>query len=370
MDVCSLLRNVAVKQVLHYKKAEITKIDTDGRCVSEGSLFVCLTGGRLDGHDYVHQAEERGAVALLTEREVESGLPQFIVEDTRVALAKIAGNFYHNPAEELKIITVVGTNGKTSTADILCEIFTHAGYSAATIGTLGYKVDGLRKEGCLTTPDPVELHKNLADMLEKGVEYVILEASAHAIYYRKLAGIKAKATIFTNITQDHLDFFQNMENYAATKLSYFTHANTALAIVNSDDEYGRKLIASHTVPVITYGLNNPADVFAIDREEGENGLRFTLNAFDRIEEIRTALFGTFNVYNVMAATATAMYFGVPLPVIACALGKMKRVPGRYEVMMVKGRKVIVDYAHTPDGLENLLKDAKENKKRALITVFG
>ena len=268
----------------------------------------------------------------------------------------------------MKIITVVGTNGKTSTADILSELFLTSGRAAGTIGTLGYKTGRERVSGSLTTPDPIELHKHLAEYEKTGVEYVILEASAHAIYYDKLAGIRANATIFTNITQDHLDFFADMEQYASTKLSYFTLKNTSLSIVNSDDPYGRRLFSTHKVPTITYGIENPADVFAIDVEDGEDGLSFTINAFDRIERIVTPLHGKFNVYNVMASIAAAMYFGVDLRCIAKALTHISTVPGRYQVYSVQGRKVIVDFAHTPDGLENLLSGI--NGEGHIVTVFG
>ena len=370
MQIETLLRNVAVKRAIGYRNLDVLSVVADSRKAEKGSLFVCLSGGKADGCDYVLDAEKRGAIAIVAERETETDLPQFIVEDSRIALALISGNFYGNPAEKLSLITVVGTNGKTSTVEILSEIMTFAGRKCATVGTLGYKVDGKRLEGTLTTPDPLELHKKLAEMAESGVEYVFLEASAHAIHYRKLAGIRAKASVFTNITRDHLDFFESMERYAAVKLSYFKHENTGLAVVNSDDPYGRILLRSQAVPTVSYGIDNPADVFAINLFEGEEGLAFTINAFDRIEEIKTPLFGRFNVYNVMAATATAMYLGVSLSTVSRALRNMRRVPGRYEVRYIKGRRVIVDYAHTPDGLENLLSDLRRNGEGRILTVFG
>ena len=370
MDIMKLLENVPVKRVINYRETEIKGVSTDSRGVREGDIFVCLVGGKSDGHDYVDIAARKGAVALVTERELPCSLPQYVVKNTRVALAIISGNYYGNPARDLSIVTVVGTNGKTSTADILSQIFRAAGYSSATIGTLGYQVDGKRAEGVLTTPDPLELHRKLAEMREEGVQYVFTEASAHAIHYHKLAGIRAKATVFTNLTQDHLDFFGTMEKYAAAKLSYFRHENTMLGVVNSDDAYGRQLLLEQPVPMISYGIDNPADVFAINVEEDEDGLSFTLNAFDRIEEIHCPLFGRFNVYNLMAAIATAMYLGIGLPLIVRVLACLHTVPGRYEVRYLRGRRVVVDYAHTPDGLENLLRDVRESTKGRVVTVFG
>ena len=367
----SLLENVEVKKIVRYADPEVEHIAFDSRKDCEKSLFVCLRGEKADGHDFALDAERNGALALVVEKEiVGSALPQFVVRDPRKAFAIICGNFFGNPARKLKLVTVVGTNGKTSTTEILCRIFNEAGRLSATIGTLGYMIGAERSEGMLTTPDPLELHEKLAEMVSKGVEYVFLEASAHAIYYSKLAGIKACLSIFTNITQDHLDFFETMERYAEVKLSYFRPENTAIAVVNSDDEYGRRLILKSNVPTISYGLYNPADVFAINVTEGQNGLSFTLNAYDLIADITTPLCGKFNVYNVMAATTAAMYLGVELSTIAKALKKMAPVPGRFVSCDIKGRRVIVDYAHTPDGLENLLSSVKKEATGRVITVFG
>ena len=371
MKATELFTDVVVKGIYNFGEAEVTAISADSRTCPKGALFVCLTGGEKDGHDFAAEAQERGAVAILAERRVEGiTLPQFLVKDTREAFSTVAANFYGNPSEKMNIVTVVGTNGKTSTVEILSRIFARAGKLSATIGTLGYKIGEDRRAGGLTTPDPVELQRTLSEMATRGVRYVFMEASAHAIHYRKLAGIKAKATIFTNLTQDHLDFFGSMERYADTKLSYFRPANTAIAFVNSDDECGRRILRAESVPTISYGLDNPADVFAINVEEGASGLLFTINAYDRIARIETPLCGKFNVYNVMAATAAAMYLGVDLPVIADALKQMRPVPGRYESLTIRGRRVIVDFAHTPDGLENLLSSVEKEGGGRLITVFG
>ena len=365
-----LLKNVPIKSVLLFSDIEIENVTADSRNVEKNTLFVCLTGGKVDGHEFVAEACEKGAVCIVSERELDVDLPQFIVNNSREALALIAGNFYSHPAEKMKIITIVGTNGKTSTADILSEIFLATGHNAATIGTLGYKIGRERTSGSLTTPDPMELHRHLAEFYQKGAEYVFIEASAHAIYYDKLAGIRANATIFTNITQDHLDFFLDMNEYAETKLSYFSPSHTALAVVNSDDAYGRKLIAERKVPIISYGTDNPADVFAIDIEEDRDGISFTVNAFDRIEHIVAPLHGCFNVYNLMAAISTAMYFGIELSCIAKAIEHLPIVPGRYQVYEIKGRRMIVDFAHTPDGMENLLGGIFRQKEGRILTVFG
>ncbi len=370
MKVTQLLKNVPIKKIVNFRDVEVSVVACDSRSVTDGALFVCLSGQKSDGHEYVEEAVKNGAVALVTDHEVTSSLPQFVVENARAALAVVAGNFYGNPAAEMKLITVVGTNGKTSVTEILSEIFLFAGHLAATIGTLGYKIGKDRSRGVLTTPDPIDLNRNLAKMRDAGVEYVFLEASAHAIYYDKLAGIKANVTVFTNLTQDHLDFFETMEQYANTKLSYFSLENTSLAVVNSDDPYGRRLISEHKLPVIAYGMDNPADVFAINVEEDDSGLSFTVNAFDKIEQISTPLFGKFNVYNVMASIAVAMYFGIPLFTVAKALEIMPTVPGRYQVSRVKDRQVVVDFAHTPDGLKNLLGDLRGRFCGKIAVVFG
>ena len=370
MKIGKLIENISIKKVFGYKEVDASGVEIDDRKDIEGKVFVCLKGNKADGHDHAKHAVEKGAVAVFSEKELSLPVPVFIVQDTRKAFAVLCGNYYGNPAKKMDIVTVVGTNGKTSTTEILSAIFTYAGIPSATIGTLGYKIGEERSDGELTTPDPISLHRHLAEMCRSGIKCVFMEASAHAIYYDKLAGIKAKVGILTNITQDHLDFFGDMEHYAAVKLSYFNHLNTSLAVVNSDDPFGVKLLNNKPVPVITYGINNPADVFAIDVEEGEKGLTFTINAFDCIEKIRTPLHGLFNVYNVMAATAAAMYMGISLSTVRCAVAGMSCVPGRYNVYYVNGIKTIVDYAHTPDGLENLLCDVRREAKGKVVTVFG
>lgn len=370
MKIRKLLENVVILRALHYKDIDVDGVEIDTGKPLKGKVFVCLKGGNVDSHTIADKALKAGAVALISEQELPFDVPIFVVKSTRRALALIAGNFYGNPAQKLNIVTVVGTNGKTSTTEILSHIFSYAGIKCAAIGTLGYKIGKDRVSGELTTPDPMELHRHLAEMYQAGVKCVFMEASAHAIFYDKLAGIKAKASILTNITQDHLDFFEDMDQYASVKLSYFTYENTALAVLNSDDEYALRILREPSVPVITYGLNNPSDVFAIDLGESEAGISFTVNAFDCIETILCPLHGTFNVYNIMAAISVAMYMGISLSVIKNALSQMEKIPGRYNVDYVNGIKTIIDYAHTPDGLENLLKDVKKSTTGKVITVFG
>lgn len=370
MKIDKLLENVKVCRVIGYAEIDAVGIAIDDRAEVKGKVFVCLKGERVDGHDHAAHAVDLGAVAVVSEKEMDVSVPLILVKDTRKTLSILCGNFYGNPARKMNIVTVVGTNGKTSTTEILSEIFEYAGIPSATIGTLGYKIGKDRVMGELTTPDPIELHAHLAEMYLAGVKCVFMEASAHAIHYDKLAGIKSKVGIFTNITQDHLDFFKDMERYAAVKMSYFTHENTALAVVNSDDTYGVKLINEHSVPVISYGIENPADVFAIDIRDDASGLSFTINAFDCITELYCPLHGIFNVYNIMASVATAMYLGVGLQTIKEALLHMEPVPGRYNVHYVRGIRVVVDYAHTPDGLENILCDVSKITSGRVITVFG
>ena len=370
MKLNDLLEGINIKRTVNYSNVTVSSVACDSRNVVKNSLFVCFEGNKNDGHDYIDDAVSRGAAALVVRREVCTNIPQIIVENSRRALSVIAGNYYGNPARKMKIITIVGTNGKTSTAEILSDIFSSAGFCTATIGTLGYKIGKQRSKGVLTTPDPLDLNYHLAEMQKAGVEYVFIEASAHAIFYDKLACIKANATILTNITQDHLDFFKTMDEYTKTKLSYFSLDNTALAIINSDDACGRKMIIDHKLPIITYGIENPADVFAIDLKENEYGLSFTVNAFDEIEQIVTPLHGKFNVYNIMSAIGTAMYFGIKLGVIAKALERILPVPGRYNVKYIQDRRVVLDFAHTPDGLNNLLEDLRNNYDGRIVTVFG
>lgn len=337
--------------------------------VKEGDLFVCIRGIHFDTHTVAHEAVAKGAVAVVCEHVLPLDAPQLVVGDTRAALSRIAAHFYRVDHGPLVLVGVTGTNGKTSTAFMLQRIFSAAGHSAAYVGTLGVVADKLLLPPTLTTPDPLELMPLLASLTSRGVRYVFLEVSAHAAALRKVAGLHFGAMVFTNLTQDHLDYFEDMATYANAKLQLFDNAVASLGVVNADDELGRKIMAARRLPLLTYGLDNPADVFAVRVKDDREGLSFVVNAFDVLLDVATDLHGIFNVYNVLAATTVCGYYGVDLRNVRAALRHIF-IPGRFNIIDVGGVRFIVDYAHTPDGLQRSLQAARTQTKGKLTVVFG
>lgn len=367
MRVDELLHGVEIIENSANTTASVSNIVFDSRKVQNGDIFVALRGEKADGHNFVDDAVKNGALCIVTEKPVDS--PYVLVRDTRKALALMAANFYGNSHRRLEIITVAGTNGKTTTTYILNEILKACGRKTAVIGTLGAWILDKKMKTDLTTPDPLELHRLFAEAEKSGTKYVIMEASAHAIYYRKLEGITATVGVFTNISQDHLDFFGTMEKYSKVKTDYFDSVNMKVGIINGDDIYGRKIIRSNKLLCLSYGIDSPADIFAVDFKSHGEKTSFIANVLDDLAEITMPLIGKFNLYNTLAAIATCKALSVPLEVIGESLEKMKEVEGRFNIIKTD-ITVIIDYAHTPDGLENLLKAARELDGGKVITVFG
>lgn len=349
---------------------EISGLCADSRKVKKGDLFFCYKGEKFDSHSCAAQVAAAGAAALVCEKKLGCPLPQIIVPDGRAAVAKAARAFYGEADEKLKLVAVTGTNGKTTTTYMLDSVFRAAGKKCAIIGTLGISYAGRFIAPELTTPDPVYLHSVFRDMADCGVEYVFMEVSAHALYFDKIAGLKFEAGIFTNCTQDHLDFFADMKEYAAAKKRLFEGGRCRFSVLNSDDAAGREIARFAPSPV-TYGLKNPADVFAVDVEERITGVSFVLNLFDELYEIRLKMPAVHNVYNAMAAATCAKLLGINIGTIAGGLSSLKSVPGRLECAgSFNGAHIFVDFAHTPDGLEKSLQSLKKLCKGRLYCLFG
>ena len=349
---------------------EISSLAFDTANVREGTLFFCLSGRKYDGHDYVELAKSKGAVCVVAERDVGGVLPTIIVSNSRVALATASQNFYNNPSKKLSIIGITGTNGKTSTAYMLKSILENAGHKTGMIGTNGIYIGSDHYETKLTTPDPIEYNSTLALMVESGVKYVVSEVSAHSLALNKVDGIRYEIVCFTNFTQDHLDFFKDMQEYKNAKLKLFTPAFSSTCVVNVDDAVGREIANTYSGKVVTYGMENPADTFALDEEFGEDGLKFVMNVMDDIAYIKSNLCGRFNVYNVMCASATAYELGVSIKNIEKGIRNIKRVDGRFNIVSAKDKSIIIDFAHTDDGLKNAISSIREFAKGRIITVFG
>ena len=351
---------------------DIKDIKINSQTVEDGDIFVSMKGLKDDGNKYLDQIN-KDFVAITEIKPQNQDIKYVQVDDARKAYALISSNFFAHPLEGMKFVAIVGTNGKTSTAHYINSILTNCGFKTGLIGTEGHYILGEKVAHNLTTPDPYELNSLLFKMRAKGVEVVISEVSAHAIYLKKVVGLKADIAVLTNISQDHLDFFKDYKDYERVKLDYFTEENVKKAIVNIDDNAGKRLasrLEKSNIPLVTFGLNNPADCFAIDIYEGIDGIHFVANLCDDLVDIRSSLYGEFNVYNLLASLSVCAELGVCGETLAKAVRKVKNVKGRFSVLRAEKGTIIIDYAHTPDGLQQLLKTARTITKSRLITVFG
>lgn len=338
--------------------------------VKESGLFFCLRGTRVDGTNFVYSAIKNGAVAIVTEQEIQgvSGITQVVVKNAREAMSLIACKFYNAPAEKLKIIGVTGTNGKTTITNMLASILENAGKRVAIIGTNGIFVKGIKYETNMTTPDPIELQKYLAFMVKNKIEYVCTEVSAHAIDLHKIDGIKFEVVIFSNLTEDHLDYFKTMDKYFLAKAKLFSKKYAKFAVINADDNYSKKLIESINIPFITYSIYSEADYFSFDSKT-ENG-RQILNVNGNYI-VSLPMLGKFNISNALASISALSALEFSKDNIIRGLEEMKQVDGRFNSYVINGVLMIIDYAHTPDGLKNILLTAREiANENKLISVFG
>ena len=366
MTLVKLLEGLNVLSTNADLNIEVSDIKIHSQSVDDGDIFICMKGVKDDGNKYLNQIK-KSFVAITEDIPNDKSIKYVQVEDVRKAYAIISSNYFACPIDGMKFIAIVGTNGKTSTAHYINSILTTCGYKTGLIGTEGHYILGEKVAHNLTTPDPYELNSLLFKMRAKGVEIVISEVSAHAIFLKKVSGIKADIAVLTNISQDHLDFFKDYHTYEQVKLCYFTESNIKKAVVNIDDPAGKRLASTlekSNVELVTYGLNNPADCFAIDLYEGIDGIHFVANLCDDLVDIRSSLYGEFNIYNLLATLAVCSELGIHGEELAHAVRRVKNVKGRFSVLRAEKGTIIIDYAHTPDGLQQLLSTART------ITVFG
>ncbi len=352
---------------------DIAALVTDSREQTKDGLFFCISGLRFDAHTFAPQAAQNGCIALVVERFLEdSPLTQVRVENARAAMAHIASAFYGHPERSLRLVGVCGTKGKTTTTYLMKAILEKAGFKTGLIGTTGNLIGDKHLPSNMTTPDPVDLHRCLRQMVDEGVEAVSMEVSAHAVDMHRLDGVSFEAACYTNFSQDHLDYFGTMERYFETKKSFFLNGAVRNAALNADEETSASVIRDLSIPYITYGISADADVFARDIEISENGVSFSIR-LRGLEEmpISMHLTGMFNVYNALAAASLAMIMGVDKSAIKEGLESVLNVPGRVEILDTRTPyKVILDYAHSPDALENILTTVRAFTRNRLIVLFG
>ncbi|HWH43503.1 MAG TPA: UDP-N-acetylmuramoyl-L-alanyl-D-glutamate--2,6-diaminopimelate ligase [Thermoleophilaceae bacterium] len=336
--------------------------------VAPGTLFFCVPGFRADGHDFAPDAVSRGAVALVCERPLGLGVPEVVVPDARAAMGPAAARFHGDPSARLEVVGITGTNGKTTTAHITRALLEAAGTRTGLLGTVAQVVGGSEEPVERTTPEALDIQALFRRMLEAGDRACVMEVSSHALELGRARGIRFTARVFTNLTQDHLDFHETMEHYFRAKARLFEEGDGA-AIINADDPYGARLVEGREA--ITYGIDSDASYRATEVRFDAAGARFTCVAPDGERELATRLPGRFNVLNALAAVASARELGAGWDEIAAALADVPRVPGRLEpVDEGQGFAVLVDYAHTPDSLENVLRAARELTAGRVHVVFG
>jgi UDP-N-acetylmuramoyl-L-alanyl-D-glutamate--2,6-diaminopimelate ligase len=350
---------------------DITALAYDNRAVAPGTLFFCVPGFTRDGHEFAAEAIARGAVALVVERPLGTPVPEISVHSVRAAMAPAAAAFYGDPTATLQIVGVTGTNGKTTTAFLVRALLEAAGRRTGLLGTVKSIVGGQEHEVVRTTPEAIDLQRTFRQMLDEHDAACAMEVSSHALELRRADAIHFAAAIFTNLTQDHLDFHPTMEDYFKAKRRLFTDAAPRHAVVNIDDPYGARLAAELADP-ITFALEAPEAAYrATQVRTGRAGSRFGVRGPDGEVEVASPLRGRFNFYNVLGAFAMASALGVPTGAALDAIAGAGQVPGRFETVD-EGQQfaVVVDYAHTPDSLENVLRAARSLTDGRLHVVFG
>jgi UDP-N-acetylmuramoyl-L-alanyl-D-glutamate--2,6-diaminopimelate ligase len=352
----------------------LTDVAYDSRTVNTGALFFCVPGSTTDGHAFAPAAVEAGAAALCVERPLDEEVPQIVVTDARRAMARLSARFFGDPAAMLDIFGITGTNGKTTTVFLMESILTAAGWSTGLIGTIQTRVAGVVRSGVRTTPESLDLQRLLWEMLEAGVQGVVMEVTSHALALHRVEGIRYRAAAFTNLSQDHLDFHAGMEDYFRAKRSLFVPDRVDSAAVNVDDESGRRIAESATVPIVGFGTSTDAQIRAVDIHLDQKGSEFVVTTPEGDLKISTSLPGAFNVYNCLAAIGCALAAGIAPAHIEAGIRELASVPGRFE-SIDEGQPfaVIVDYAHTPDSLDNVLRAARrlaELNGGRLLCAFG
>ena len=368
--IVGALENARVHGVLK-KDIEIERLCADSRENCVGALFFCLSTDETAVITHAKQAIEKGAVGIVSERKTGVCAFEIVVPDARAALSQAACVFYGYPADRMKVIAITGTNGKTTTAYMLASILRAWGKRVGVVGTLGAEYAGKRVDTGFTTPDPIDLQRILCDMSSRGAEFVVMEVSAHALYYRKLAGVCFSACIFTNLSQDHLDFFPSLKAYGQVKKRLFADGICPIAILNGDDEFGRIIGNDRTGKTLYYGLQTPADAFAVITDERLDGSDCILNINDGLYRGRLRLTGRHNIYNALAAASCAVSLGADLYAVETGLAVLDGVNGRLErVANIDGVDIFVDFAHTADGLEKSLTALRAHCKNKLLCLFG
>jgi UDP-N-acetylmuramoyl-L-alanyl-D-glutamate--2,6-diaminopimelate ligase len=382
MELTQLLNSVHAIQVTgEVQRRDVADIVYDSRKVQKNSVFVAIKGYKTDGHKFLQDAINKGAVAVVVE--IENSIPdefvahaqiaKIVVKNCRIALAELSKGFYRNPSGKLRLVGITGTNGKTTSTFILKSILQNAGYKTGLVGTIANYVGDVKVDSKLTTPESNDLNRMFYDMIEAGCSHAIMEVSSHSLVLNRVYGLDFSAAIFSNITSDHLDFHNTFDEYLkAKKILFDGLSSDSFAIINFDDVNSQKIVKDIKAKMITYGLMDYSDYKIGNIRYDLNGTDFTITHNNVDYKINTTLIGTFNAYNATSAFATAHSLGIDADKIVDGIRSSPQVPGRFEVLGIGKKKVIVDYSHTADSLEKALQAVREivKDKNQVVTVFG
>jgi len=370
MKLRDVLKGLTVSSMHADGDTEITGITSDSRLVEPGNLFCALRGYQSDGHRFIGAAVASGAACALCETSPEGEVPHLTVEDARHAMALAAANFYGRPADGMTVVGVTGTNGKTTVTTLLKDMIEQmTGKPCGLVGTVHNMIGDRVIETQRTTPESTELHRLFREMRGAGCEYVLMEVTSHALRLERVAGIRFAAGVFTNLTEDHLDFHRDMDDYADAKALLFRQSDTA--VINADDAYAGKMIAAAAgIPVLTFAADTDASVTASRVQLRPGSVRFQVTYGEETHEAGLEIPGRFSVYNGLAALSTCTALGFPMDAAVEALAECPGVRGRAEVVFSGGFTVLVDYAHTPDALENILRTVRQGAKGRVVSLFG
>ena len=375
-----IISTLDVQQVQGNQNVSIQDITADSRAVKLNSLFIALDGATVDGHNYIDKAVDAGAVAVIVSKPVTvpADVCVITVDDTRQAMMVCVPYFFDYPANRMRMVGVTGTNGKTTTTHMIRHILKAQGFKVGVIGTVHIMIGDTSYPIHNTTPDVVDLQHILHQMVQENVEYCVMEVSSHALALGRVSGVEFDTAVFTNLTQDHLDFHKTFENYLAAKCKLFEQVSAPNqvkdnkgAVINIDDSYGYRVMEKTTAPTITYSTLGKGTLNASDVHMSTKNSQYTVNYKGESYPVSMNTTGLFNVYNTLAAIGACLQEGISMEAIDTALKTFSSVPGRFE-LIEEGQDfaVVVDYAHTPDGLQNILETAKAIKENRIIIVFG
>ena len=370
--VREILYKVNINKVIGDTGALIRNVVSDSREVTEKDLYIAIDGVNVDGHKFINSAIKKGAICIVCEvlpNKLHEGILYVLVKSTRESIGIISSNYFSNPSSKLKLIGITGTNGKTTIATLLYSLYKTAGLKAGLISTVINYVDGKEIDSTQTTPDSVTINKLLYQMVEEGVQYCFMEVSSHGIAQRRISGLEFAGGIFSNLTHDHLDYHNSFEDYRDIKKDFFNNLpNTAFSLINKDDKNGKYMVQNTKAKIFTYGLKTYADYKIKILESSLEGMLLKINE----SEFWSNLSGKFNAYNLLAVFSTASILGMPFSETLQLMSMLKNVKGRFEYLKLNNITAIVDYAHTPDALKNIINSINEIKtnKESLITIIG